>query len=547
LDAPIVEGNVSIAPFNPRPLMRKLAIELAPGRKQTLRKVSLSSKIKADLNGQSLAFSGLVLTLDTLSLKGEVQVNKFLDAPRLSGQLEMPSFAPAAVIDLLHIDVQPRYRDALAKGAVKARFSADWASQTLEVTRLSAKFDRLVLSARVRVSKFMTAPRYKGVVQVAAFDLRRLLNKSGFSYDVADKRVLRRVKFASNFKGSPDGMVFSEINATVDSSVITGMIEIKNFTHPAYRIDLDVGEVDLDRYVASGRRRAAVPKVVSGRQPQPLQIPLGIVRDLDLQAHARFARLKVFGLHSSDVSVRLAAKAGLMTIGPNRATLYGGRYQGNTTIDVRRKVPKITIREGLTHIQLGPFLKDANMYKKFSGTGDITVNLTARGYDTGAILRTLNGKGVIVVRNGKVEGVNLQKSINRARVQYEMLRGRPVSVVPDASDETVFTHLASTITLSNGVAQNNDLRMQGRNLRATGKGAASLPKETINYRLNVTVAEAASSRGITVPVDIRGTFSQPTYSVAWNEVLQAQVQRSIQKKFEDSLRKKLKDKFKLKF
>jgi hypothetical protein len=112
---------VSIAPFNPRPLMRKLAIELAPGRKETLRKVSLSSKIKADLNRQSLAFSGLVLTLDTLSLKGEVQVNKFLDAPRLSGQLEMPSFAPAAVLDLLRIDVQPRYRDALAKGAVKAR------------------------------------------------------------------------------------------------------------------------------------------------------------------------------------------------------------------------------------------------------------------------------------------------------------------------------------------------------------------------------------------------------------------------------------------
>jgi AsmA protein len=118
LDAPIVEGNVSIAPFNPRPLMRKLAIELAPGRKETLRKVSLSSKIKADLNRQSLAFSGLVLTLDTLSLKGEVQVNKFLDAPRLSGQLEMPSFAPAAVLDLLALQrglgtANTRYRSAL--------------------------------------------------------------------------------------------------------------------------------------------------------------------------------------------------------------------------------------------------------------------------------------------------------------------------------------------------------------------------------------------------------------------------------------------------
>jgi hypothetical protein len=104
---------VSIAPFNPRPLMRKLAIELAPGRKETLRKVSLSSKIKADLNRQSLAFSGLVLTLDTLSLKGEVQVNKFLDAPRLSGQLEMPSFAPAAALQRGLGTANTRYRSAL--------------------------------------------------------------------------------------------------------------------------------------------------------------------------------------------------------------------------------------------------------------------------------------------------------------------------------------------------------------------------------------------------------------------------------------------------
>ncbi len=94
---------------------------------------------------------------------------------------------------------------------------------------------------------------------------------------------------------------------------------------------------------------------------------------------------------------------------------------------------------------------------------------------------------------------------------------------------------------------------RGANLRAKGKGTANLPADKIDYRLLVTLAEGASRKGTTVPVDIRGTFSAPQYSVAWNEVLQAEVEKKLEKKlekkkkkFKDKLREKLKKKFKLK-
>jgi AsmA protein len=401
----------------------------------------------------------------------------------------------------------------------------------------------MTLTGGMRVQKFLDAPHYKGHVQISDFNPRRLLNKFGVSYDTADKRALRKAKFASNFNGSTNHVVFNKIRAALDNSIIKGSIEVAGFAQPAYKIDLDVSEIDLDRYLA---RPHATRNSAGGEQPKPLEVPLDKIRRLDMQGQTRIVRLKAFGIRSSDVSIQLSAKGGRVTFGPNKARLYGGRYTGKTIVDTTQRIPKFIISEELTNVQLGPFLKDANIYDKLSGTGDVSMNLTARGYQARAILQTLKGKGAISLRNGKIEGVNLQKSINDARVQYQMLRGKPVPVLPDASDETVFARFTGTITITNGVARNNDLSMRGANLRASGNGAANLSKETISYRLNVTLAETSSSKGVTVPVDISGTFSQPTYSVAWNEVLKAQVEKAIENKIEDRLKKKFKNIFKLK-
>ncbi len=156
------------------------------------------------------------------------------------------------------------------------------------------------------------------------------------------------------------------------------------------------------------------------------------------------------------------------------------------------------------------------------------------------------------VRNGEIEGINLQQSINQARTQYAQLRGKAVPVVPDARDATVFTRLTGTATLKNGIATNNDLMMDGANLRATGKGTIDLPAQTINYRLHVTLAEEASRKGTTVPVDVTGSLAEPSYSVAWNEVLKDQLEKKIEQKkedkkqeLEDKLKEKLRKKYKL--
>jgi hypothetical protein len=77
----------------------------------------------------------------------------------------------------------------------------------------------------------------------------------------------------------------------------------------------------------------------------------------------------------------------------------------------------------------------------------------------------------------------------------------------------------------------------------------NLPKQTIKYRLIVNVTEEAGGKGSNVPVDISGNVAEPSYSVAWNEVLKEQAQKALEKrkeeekqKLEDELKEKLKKK-----
>jgi AsmA protein len=86
-------------------------------------------------------------------------------------------------------------------------------------------------------------------------------------------------------------------------------------------------------------------------------------------------------------------------------------------------------------------------------------------------------------------------------------------------------------------------------VRASGSGAANLAQETIDYRLQVTVAEAAGRAGATLPLRIGGTFAAPEYRVDFSALLKEKATKPLEQKLEqkkgeaaDKLRNRLLDK-----
>jgi AsmA protein len=249
----------------------------------------------------------------------------------------------------------------------------------------------------------------------------------------------------------------------------------------------------------------------------------------------RIQEMKALGLRTKDAQIQLNAKNGLIHFGPNQAKLYSGTYRGETVLDVRGKTPQVNMDEKLEQVQVGPLLKDMQLFDNYTGTGNIGLKLTAQGFDANQIKKSLNGTAAIAFRDGKIEGVDLVKLIEQARALHDAARGKPVAVKTKESDATVFKSLTANIRVVNGIAQNNDLLLDGPNLRATGRGLADLSREILDYRLSVTVAEGAEHRGTTIPVIVSGTFTSPSYNVDFGELIKKEAEKQLEKTLQKGL------------
>ncbi len=236
---------------------------------------------------------------------------------------------------------------AFARASVKTRFSVDLGRDTLALTNLSVSADALRLAGNVKAQQIRKAAQARGRVELAPFNLRKLMNKLGVDYTTADKRALAKVSLKTDFSASGQHLALTKLNTMLDQTALGGSFKIRNFAKPAYGFNLSLNQIDLDRYLpppppAPGGKTPA-PQGASGTGAAPVAIPLDTLRALDVQGELRINKLKAFGIRSAQVLIKLNAKNGLITLGPNQAKLYGGGYSGMTVVDARAKTPKFTV------------------------------------------------------------------------------------------------------------------------------------------------------------------------------------------------------------
>jgi AsmA protein len=241
-------------------------------------------------------------------------------------------------------------------------------------------------------------------------------------------------------------------------------------------------------------------------------------------------------LHSSNVVVQVAADNGLITLGPNQAKLYSGKYAGRTTLDVRGKTPMLAMDESVSGVELASMLKDAMQFDKFTGTANLSAKVTAQGLNALQIKETLNGTASFAVQSGAIKGLDLKKMTDTIEAaKRDKTYQKLTELSPQPGDETRFSQLGGTAQIKNGIVQNNDLKIQSPNLlNISGKGSANLPKETLDY--TVTVGS--------YPIIIDGPFSKPRFRPDWNAILKGKVEEKkteVKEKFQE----KLKERFKL--
>lgn len=350
---------------------------------------------------------------------------------------------------------------------------------------------------------------------------------------VRDRAPPIKTGIASRVTLADDALTLDKLDLRLDEHRLTGRIDVNHFAQPSLRFDLASDKLDFDKLMATspGPAPASGGAAPAGAQ-QPVAIPIATLRSLDVQGRLRIASLKAMKLNASDVQLPIIAKGGLITLGPSSAKLYGGTYQGSTSLDARGKVLALNINEAINAVNLAPLLKDMYDISAFHGRATANARVAAHGNDATAIRSTLTGNALVTVQDGTIKGVDLKKMADAAENAIKALRGKGSgdlgALIPAAGDETRFTRLGGTVQVTNGIARNNDLALESPSLvRVQGKGSADLVHETLDYRITVG----------TVPILIKGPFTKLTYKPD----VEAMATRAVERQIE----KKLKERFKL--
>lgn len=335
----------------------------------------------------------------------------------------------------------------------------------------------------------------------------------------------------------------------VGESALKARLAVARFTPLAVNFDVDVDQLDLDRYTGTpaqpgaGDKPAAAPAAAE-KTEQPLD--LSALRELRANGTLRIGALTVSGIKANDVRVALRANAGRLDLDPLTARLYQGSLSGAVTVNAAPAVPAFTVKQTLTGVHVGPLLRDLADTDALEGRGNVSVNVTTQGGTVSALKQALDGTAAVKLVDGAVKGIDVAGAIRKAQAALSSLKGQPVQQASDARQRTDFTELSATFDIRDGVARNDDLSIKSPLLRIGGAGTVNIAADTLDYTVKAALVattagqggkERSDLRGITVPVHVTGPIASPSYRLDFG----AMVTDTARQKIEDAVTRKLEE------
>jgi AsmA protein len=346
--------------------------------------------------------------------------------------------------------------------------------------------------------------------------------------------------------------VFSDATFSLDNETAKGTIKVTTGgVRPFVEANLAISKLDLNKYVTSAvtgtlaqdveppapsaSAPATSPPPTNSSEPDDIQKLLqkqgtkvyGVEQRAGWSSEALNltllniadgnARLTVGKLHFKNISVDqssvdVAVKGRAMQATFNDVALYQGHGRGVVNIDGSSGIASIGANFNLGSVSALPFLKDAANFGWVAGNANVKLQLAAKGASQLQLVENLSGTAGFQFSNGAVVGFNLPGALRGlSKGNFAALRTSP-------SEKTDFSALAATFTVSNGVAQNQDLQLVSPLLRMTGAGTINMPGRTLDYTVKPKLVASlegeggeAEPSGIEVPVRITGTWDHPSY------------------------------------
>lgn len=485
-----------------------------------------SGSLSAKLAAGELTTNGLSVALTSASGKDNLEVK--LDAPKLLITKDKASGDKVTIAAKLSNPQGVTVANVVLPGIEGTAQAFRAAGMTLD---LDMKQGEQTVKAKV------TSP-LSGNIQTQQISLPQLaVNITAAGPNLPGKTISGNLAGSASMNGAKQ-QVQANLAGKVSDSTIKAQVGINGFTPPGIIFDVDIDQLDVDKYAPAGGAKPA-----AGGAEKP--IDLSGLRTLRASGKLHIGTLKASNIKASNVRLEVKAGGGQVSVSPLSANLYGGAMNGAVSVNAAQATPAFAIKQNLSGVSVGPLLKDLANKDMLEGKGTVNVDVRTQGATVGALKRALNGGAAVNLRDGSIKGIDIAGTIREARAQLASIKGQKTQQA-DNSKKTEFSELSGTFALQNGVAHNNDLSLKSPLLRVGGAGDINIGEDSINYLVKASVVGTLSGqdgrgvnelRGVTVPVRATGPLTAPSFALDFNALLTD----TVKQKAEDMVKSKLEE------
>lgn len=535
--------------------------------KKAEKKDAEEGKVRFDLAGVNVERSALsyrdLASGKELAIR-DLKLSTGRIAEKADGKLELSASAAGKSPALdLKIDLSGDYKLDLAartyafsrvagsvRGTVdKDTLDAKIAAPRLEITADKASGEAITADFKLKGPQRSTEATLKiGGIQGSAKALSIPSMSAELVVSGADMPRTFKVPLTGSLRADLDKQTANaDFTSKFDQSNIQAKLGLAKFSPPAYVFDINVDRLNLDQYFPDKGKPAAAPPAAEKKDaPKPpvskeedSPVDLSVLKDLNANGKLAFGALQVKGLKLANLRAEIKAAGGRVDIAPHSANLYDGSLNGALTLQANGN--RISLKETLTNVSVGPLLRDVAKQDRLEGRGNVSLDVAGAGPTVDAIKKSLDGSAKVNLRDGAIKGIDIGALLNKVKSL-----GKSDEGTANATDQTQFSELNATFTIKDGVAANKDLDVKAPLLRLGGAGDIDIGNSSLNYVAKASVVASTRGQGgagldqlsgLTVPVKLTGPFDAIKYQVDYGAVAADLAKSKVGEKLKEGIDK----------
>ena len=381
--------------------------------------------------------------------------------------------------------------------------------------------------------------RLEGRLDTSSKDLRALLTAA--EVELPPGETLQRFSAAGDVSGSFRKLSVAGLSLSLDDIKAEGTAGIDlSGAKPRLTGDLDMGALDLSPFLAASDQEQKPQQPMQGWSKEPLD--LAGLKAVNADLNVRTTSLTLGNVTLKNASVVSKLQNGRLNADLPGFDAFGGNWDGKLMVDASGQTPAVSLTMDGQQVGMASLLGTLAGFDKLTGTGAFSVNASATGTSIDEIMHALNGDISTNLSEGAIKGLNVAQLVrSRESLQQALVSGNlqsldfAAALSPEA--ETDFTSFNTVLSVRNGVANVDLMKLLNPVIGIDGTGNINLGGQTLDLRLATSVDKTAQGtgsviqlNGIPVPVRLSGAWTNLKVSPDLSGVtsaLQADIQGKI--------------------